>query len=197
MNSSPPPTPPSRSPEDDEWRFKTITTPCEWIENYHPGGFHPVHLGETFNHGQYRVIRKLGDGSFSTVWLARDTKNKTYVALKITMSDALETESEKERRILRHVFRVAPVQAACYITRLLDEFEHVGPNGLHTCLVFEPMGPTVNSMVEELPQFKPRKFGMKVRYPPRMARAILKQSLEGLACNGPVIPQYKQSVWRS
>ncbi|KAI1746024.1 serine protein kinase [Xylaria scruposa] len=181
MDSSPPPTPPSRPPEDDERRFKTITTPCEWIEDYHPGGFHPVHPGETFNHGQYKIVRKLGEGSFSTAWLARDTKNERYVALKILMSDATGTESEKELRILRHVFRVAPVRAARYITRLLDEFEHVGPNGLHTCLVFEPMGPTVNSMVEELPQFKPRKFGMKVRYPPQMARAILKQSLEGLA----------------
>lgn len=49
------------------------------------------------------------------------------------------------------------------------------------CLVFEPMGPSVSSMVEELPQFKPRRRGMKVRYPPWMAKRILKQALEGLA----------------
>lgn len=36
-------------------------------------------------------------------------------------------------------------------------------------------------MVEELPQFKPRKWGMKVRYPPHMAKGILKQSLQALA----------------
>ncbi len=48
------------------------------------------------------------------------------------------------------------------------------------CLVFEPMGLSVNSMVEELPQFKPRKRGMKVRYPPWMAKSTLKQTLQAL-----------------
>lgn len=43
------------------------------------------------------------------------------------------------------------------------------------------MGPSVNSMVEELPQFNPRRREMKVRYPPQMAKSILKQSLQGLA----------------
>jgi serine/threonine protein kinase len=54
-------------------RFKPMTTPCEWVECYRPGGYHPVHLGDQFNHGQYHVIRKLGAGSFSTVWLVIDT----------------------------------------------------------------------------------------------------------------------------
>ncbi len=74
MRDSPPPTPPSRAPNGDEWRFKTITLPCEWIEDYRPGGYHPVHLGDVFHDGQYKVIRKLGEGSYSTVWLARDLK---------------------------------------------------------------------------------------------------------------------------
>ncbi|KAL4967024.1 uncharacterized protein BDV14DRAFT_34059 [Aspergillus stella-maris] len=42
-------------------------------------------------------------------------------------------------------------------------------------------GPSVNSMVEELPQFKPRKWGMNIRYPVWMTKRILKQSLQGLA----------------
>jgi non-specific serine/threonine protein kinase len=43
------------------------------------------------------------------------------------------------------------------------------------------MGSSANSMVYELPQFKPRKFGMNIRYPPQIAKRILKQSLQGLA----------------
>jgi hypothetical protein len=74
MSASPPPTPPSRAPGDQERRFKEITSPCEWIEDYHPGGFHPVHLGDFFNDGQFKVIRKLGDGAYSTVWLAHDLR---------------------------------------------------------------------------------------------------------------------------
>lgn len=90
------------------------------------------------------------------------------------------SESTNELRILRHITQVAPTEGLQYITQLLDEFEHPGPNGIHKCLVFEPMGPTVNTMVEELPQFKPRKRGMKIRYPTQMAKSILKQSLQAL-----------------
>ena len=35
-------------------------------------------------------------------------------------------------------------------------------------------------MVEEVPQFKPRKRGMVIRYPLQMAKSILKQSLQAL-----------------
>lgn len=178
MSASPPPTPPSRAPKDKDLRFKSITSPCEWVEDYHPGGYHPVHLDDSFNNGQYKVIRKLGDGAYSTVWLARDVKNSSYVALKILISEI--SGSTAELRILHHIAKVT-AEGARYITQLLGEFEHHGPNGIHKCLVFEPMGPSVNSMVEELPQFKPRKQGMKVRYPPQMAKSILKQSLQALA----------------
>ncbi|KGO78238.1 hypothetical protein PITC_036060 [Penicillium italicum] len=176
MSTSSPPTPPPRALIDDERRFKPITLPCEWVEDYRPGGYHPVVLGDVFNH-QYKVIRKLGEGSYSTVWLAHDLSR--YVALKILVSEI--SESTTELRILRHIIEFAPVEGSRYITRLLDEFEHRGPNGLHKCLVLEPMGPSVNTMVEELPQFKPRRRGMKIRYPLQMAKSILKQSLQALA----------------
>ncbi|KAM0542287.1 hypothetical protein ACHAPJ_012852 [Fusarium lateritium] len=179
MSGSPPTTPPRRAPHDNEWRFKTITSPCEWIEDYRPGGYHPVSLGDVFNDGQFKVLRKLGDGAYSTVWLARDLGNLRYVALKILVSDI--TSPSYELQILHHLSEVAPQDGTQHITQLLAEFEHDGPNGTHKCLVFEPMGPSVNSMVEELPQFKPRKWGMKIRYPPQMAKNILKQSLQGLA----------------
>ncbi|KAK1832029.1 kinase-like domain-containing protein [Podospora conica] len=179
MGNSPPPTPPTKSPEDNERRFESITLPCEWIEDYHPGGYHPVHLGDVFNDDQYKVIRKLGEGSYSTVWLARDLKQSRYVALKIMVSEI--SESTRELQILRHIAKATPAKGAQHVVQLLDEFKHQGPNGIHVCLVFEPMGPSVNSMVEELPQFNPRMYGMKVRYPPRMAKEILRQSLQALA----------------
>jgi serine/threonine protein kinase len=39
--------------------------------------FHPVVVGDIYSH--YRVIRKLGHGGLSTVWLAEDLKSTTYV----------------------------------------------------------------------------------------------------------------------
>ena len=69
-----PPTRPSTAITDAEPRFETITLPCEWVEDYRPGGYHPVVPGDFFNNGQYKIIRKLGEGSYSTVWLARNLK---------------------------------------------------------------------------------------------------------------------------
>lgn len=37
----------------------------------HVGGYHHVKVGDLYN-GKYHVIRKLGWGHFSTVWLAWD-----------------------------------------------------------------------------------------------------------------------------
>lgn len=46
---------------------------AEEPDYYHIGGFHPICLGHTFHHGQYTILRKLGYGQYSTVWLARDS----------------------------------------------------------------------------------------------------------------------------
>jgi hypothetical protein len=66
-----PPSQPSSDPEN--WRFEDTGAGCEWVEDYCPGGLHPIALGDTFHDGKYRVIRKLGYGSCSTVWLALST----------------------------------------------------------------------------------------------------------------------------
>jgi serine/threonine-protein kinase SRPK3 len=47
----------------------------EWTEgtnqSYHIGGVHPVQLGDIYN-SKYMVLRKLGQGGYSTVWLIRN-----------------------------------------------------------------------------------------------------------------------------
>jgi len=43
----------------------------EGQDGYVKGGYHPVNIGEVFNR-RYTVVRKLGWGHFSTVWLAKD-----------------------------------------------------------------------------------------------------------------------------
>jgi hypothetical protein len=42
-------------------------------KDYCKGGYHPVSIGDTYN-GRYKVIRKVGWGHFSTVWLCWDIK---------------------------------------------------------------------------------------------------------------------------
>jgi len=43
-------------------------------ERYRSGWYHPVHLGDIYCK-RYRVINKLGFGTYSTVWLARDLQS--------------------------------------------------------------------------------------------------------------------------
>ena len=44
----------------------------EDMTQYRLSGFHPVSIGDSFKDRRYQVIRKLGFGVYSTVWLCRD-----------------------------------------------------------------------------------------------------------------------------
>ena len=35
-----------------------------------------------------------------------------------------------------------------HVVRLLDHFKHVGPHGTHVCMVFEPMGANLLSLIK-------------------------------------------------
>lgn len=194
---------------------------------YRPGRYHPVNFGDRSKDGRYRVIRKLGYGSFSTAWLARDEKyslpflmfsrnilesetskfrsislsanpsgrTKTYVALKIMIaqSSVTETESTMFQTIARSKLS-HPGRA--HVMSLLDLFKHEGPNGEHSCLVFEPMSSSIASMFEDLPEslsllkdlpqssLEFCKSGQTERYqgrfPISMTKSILRQMLLGL-----------------
>ena len=58
----------------------------EQLEQYRPGGFHPITVGGHLC-GRYRIVHKLGFGSFSTVWVARDERADRYVAIKIAVAE--------------------------------------------------------------------------------------------------------------
>ena len=36
-----------------------------------------------------------------------------------------------------------------YVVQLLDDFQHQGPNGIHQCLVFEVLGPTLDKVTSD------------------------------------------------
>ncbi|KID85148.1 protein kinase domain-containing protein [Metarhizium guizhouense ARSEF 977] len=60
---------------------------AESLEKYTRGGYHPVMIGDVLNK-RYQIVDKLGHGGYSTVWLARDTQQELYVALKVGISDS-------------------------------------------------------------------------------------------------------------
>lgn len=119
-------------------------SPSDYVEDvelYRPGGLHPVHIGDTFSNGKYRIIHKLGHGGFSTVWLAREESQKRYVALKIIRA---ETSSDcHELKILRHLQSSPDHPGRKYVASILDHFYFEGPNGVHICLVSKVRGPSI------------------------------------------------------
>ncbi|KAJ0420558.1 protein kinase [Aspergillus carlsbadensis] len=97
-------------------------------DHYEPGGFHPIRLGDTFHHGRYTILRKLGYGQYSTVWLARDrgSRHQSYVALKMLRADCYGGPHDIfEREIL---------------SKISEQFTHTGPSGDHVCLAFDVLG---------------------------------------------------------
>lgn len=102
----------------------------------------------------YTVIRKLGSGGFSTVWLALKADSNLIVAVKAADADesgakAAMDEVRFHRQLFRredtgetegNVARPPPLSSPIPIVRLLSTFEHLSSNGnLHHCLAFEPM----------------------------------------------------------
>ena len=57
----------------------------EGMPDYKIGGYHPIHVGEILL-DRYVIIQKLGWGHFSTVWLTKDLKYSSYVAIKVQKS---------------------------------------------------------------------------------------------------------------
>ncbi|CAI6340008.1 unnamed protein product [Periconia digitata] len=119
-------------------------------EDYCKGGYHPVQVGEEYKDGKYTVVRKLGWGHFSTVWLSRDNNTGKHVALKVVRSAAHYTETAlDEIKLLKKVVdanKDHPGRA--HVVSLLDSFNHKGPNGVHVCMVFEVLGENLLGLIK-------------------------------------------------
>ncbi|KAI5282770.1 serine/threonine protein kinase, CMGC group [Ascosphaera aggregata] len=127
-----------------------MTADEEDSEDYCKGGYHPVHVGETYKDGRYVVLRKLGWGHFSTVWLSRDNHSGSHVALKVVRSAAHYTETAiDEIKLLNRINEAAPDHPGRkHVVSLLDSFEHKGPNGTHVCMVFEVLGENLLGLIK-------------------------------------------------
>ncbi|MCJ1464513.1 hypothetical protein MMC07_003126 [Pseudocyphellaria aurata] len=136
--------------DHQRWEMDLIRTDhnIELHEVYVVGGFHPVHLGDMYE-DRYRVIRKLGHGLYSTVWLAKDESVGEYVAMKFgiacTNPSRPEADTLKKLNSVPYPIAIAPPP----VTRLLDSFDVRGPNGVHNVLVLKPLACTLQEFMAE------------------------------------------------
>lgn len=140
--------PSSSSSSGDEGTENTADE--EDSEDYCKGGYHPVSVGEQYNDGKYTVVRKLGWGHFSTVWLSKDNTTGKHVALKVVRSAAHYTETAlDEIKLLNKVVEANKSHPGrAHVVSLLDSFNHKGPHGMHVCMVFEVLGENLLGLIK-------------------------------------------------
>lgn len=128
-------------PEPEEEILGSDDEEQEDPADYCKGGYHLVKIGDLFN-GRYHVIRKLGWGHFSTVWLCWDIQVKNFVAMKVVKSAQHYTETAlDEIKLLRCVRESDPDDPnKDMVVQLIDDFKISGVNGIHVCMVFEVLG---------------------------------------------------------
>ncbi|PFH51083.1 hypothetical protein AMATHDRAFT_75166 [Amanita thiersii Skay4041] len=112
---------------------------------YDPRYFYPARLGDVL-HGRYQIVTKIGFGTGSTVWLARDLFQwcaERFVVTKINAAynpASPVPTTEDELRISQIVSKTDPSHIGWHFVRtLLDTFTFSGQYGDHVCLVFEPL----------------------------------------------------------
>ena len=127
----------------------------EGLEQYKVDGYHRVSIGEVYDGGRYTVIKKLGWGHFSTVWLVDDATQPEgsplrRVALKVQKSARRYTSAAKDEiKLLQCVNENAATSASpVRIVKMLNSFEHSGPHGTHTCFVFEVLGDNLLNVIK-------------------------------------------------
>ncbi|KAL7278327.1 hypothetical protein ACG7TL_008303 [Trametes sanguinea] len=126
-----------------------LMQPTEWdgeeepLKDYAPdrNGYLPVAIDDVLG-TRYRIVRKLGWGTYSTVWIAQDQSNLAMVHF-IDQTSGVATDAQgrlKELELMRHIRDQSPQHPGhSHVVQLVDNFYQEGPHGRHLCLVMEPL----------------------------------------------------------
>jgi serine/threonine-protein kinase SRPK3 len=122
---------------------------------------------------RYVVVKKLGWGHFSTVWMVKDRKiqtaghNNHFYALKVQKSaehyteaamdevELLDCIASERRQCEADLLSNSADKEACqlvehsrFVATLHDHFFHTGPNGRHMCMLFSMLGCNLLSVIK-------------------------------------------------
>ncbi|KAI0274862.1 kinase-like domain-containing protein [Gloeopeniophorella convolvens] len=141
--------------------------------DYNSGGYLQVKVADSFKDGRYTVVRKLGWGHFSTVWLVKDSLERRHSALKVVKSAGRYSETARDEiKLLRQIANTSLSHPGrTHVVSFLDSFTHTISSTAHICITFEPLGENLLSLIE-----KNRRKGVA----PCVVKSITKQILLGL-----------------
>ncbi|KAI0360386.1 kinase-like protein [Trametes cingulata] len=158
------------------------TTP-RWAEaeedpgDYNPEarGYLPVNVGDLLGQ-RYSVLRKLGWGIYSTVWLVQDTQtvSQAYAAAKVMNRMGTEAHEEgllHELEFLQRIGEDSLHPGRAHVVQLREYFHQGGTGGNHLCIIMEPL-------LQDL-----RTFSLRWRRrlcPPALVRLLARQIVLGI-----------------
>ena len=137
----------STSARSDRSQFEYIPIEdVESMEMYRPGGYHRISIGDKL-HARYRVVHKLGHGSYSTTWLTFDECSQKFAAVKAGTAESNPREVEVLSALTQNPKSIGSPGRAM-IPPVLDSFQILGPNGIHHCYVTAPSGASLSDVQE-------------------------------------------------
>ncbi|CAK63314.1 unnamed protein product (macronuclear) [Paramecium tetraurelia] len=122
-------------------------------------GQYEAKIGEKLKNNQYQIIKWLGDGTFSKVWLAKDLLSSVHYALKIQSSQysdaAMEeieilkilNQNENSPQWINIQKNFIGNQPSTHCVKMIDSFVHVADETLYYCVVMEILGPTLLDLI--------------------------------------------------
>ncbi|KAJ7452901.1 kinase-like domain-containing protein [Mycena latifolia] len=135
---------------------------------YGPGGLYPVKMGDILgpetSPRQYKVFAKLGWGTYSTVWLARDLIARNTVSMKFL--EASDSPNSDEAQILNRL-RAPSGSEPAPVLQIIASFTLRSANGVHQVIVTEPV-----LLLEHF---------LKLDGVYKSMKTLVRQALEGLA----------------
>lgn len=98
------------------------------------GGYYPATIHQTLKGSTYEIVRKLGYGPRSSVWLVLDVRDNVYFAVKIFTAAASEQ--------LKH-------QESFSLPQFRKRFWEKSGQGDHLCIVLDPLSTSVQDLLQQ------------------------------------------------
>jgi serine/threonine-protein kinase SRPK3 len=107
------------------------------------GGYYPALIGQKLNGDQYEVVRKLGYGPRSSVWLVLCSRLSGYFAVKIYTVAASDRANRVELPILRSLKRI---DRSMRLPPFQGSFWQKSEHGSHLCIVMVPLSTSIQDL---------------------------------------------------
>ncbi|KAH6899264.1 kinase-like protein [Coprinopsis sp. MPI-PUGE-AT-0042] len=130
----------------------------------------PVTPGQTLD-SRFRIIKQLGSGQHSTVWLVESDQGPRALKILTNEVTAFQGKEAFELEVLKNIALVQAGKRQKLLIQLEHHFNVRGEHGDHLCLVTAPLG---HSLLDVASRFESK------RLPIPLVKRVTRQLLEGL-----------------